>query len=328
MQRIFGQAYLDVDPELRGPASDFFHNFENSKKGFTGPNHGRPITVRPIEMSGTSSPKYNQRRATVRFENTDMMELFDPLITEIIELVKGQVEAAIKKGEKVHQLFLVGGFGESPYLNLRLKEWCQSQHILLKNPPACQEAIVKGAALRGLIGLKPNKRLARRHYGHAITWPFREGVDDEMHSYYCKFDQIKYCSNRVKWFLDRGVSMDDYGTETFDLWKKFDEGTTDRRCIINVYNSDRDVAPQTTSHWSLTKMGQVTVEFSENDIKKGEMKIIDGRKRYKLYFKLEITLFSERGDLQLRALYNGLPVGQTKVQFDQDSDVGPIGTSH
>src|ERR1700744_6030827 len=60
-----------------------------------------------------------------------------------------------------------------------------------------QEAIVKGAALRGLIGLKPNKRLARRHYGHAISSKFRDGIDDEAHSYWCKFDRIKYCSNRL-----------------------------------------------------------------------------------------------------------------------------------
>jgi hypothetical protein len=73
--------------------------------------------------------------------------------------------------------------------------------------------------------------------------------------------------------------------------------------------------------WSLEKMGQVAVEFSKNDVESGDMKYVDGRKMFKLTFTLEITLFSERGDIQFRALYKGLPVGQTKVQFDQDSGV-------
>jgi len=66
----------------------------------------------------------------------DMMGLFDPLITQIIELVNDQVSVADKQSEKIHQVFLVGGFGESPYLNLRMKEWCNARNISLKNPPA------------------------------------------------------------------------------------------------------------------------------------------------------------------------------------------------
>jgi len=53
---------------MRGPGSDFFQNFENTKKAFTGPNHNKPITVRPIEMDNSTSPKYTQRRATVRLD--------------------------------------------------------------------------------------------------------------------------------------------------------------------------------------------------------------------------------------------------------------------
>lgn len=68
MERTFGQSYLNVSSDMRGPGSDFFQNFENTKKAFTGPNHNKPITVRPIEMDNTTSPKYTQRRATVRLD--------------------------------------------------------------------------------------------------------------------------------------------------------------------------------------------------------------------------------------------------------------------
>jgi hypothetical protein len=65
-----------------------------------------------------------------------MLELFDPPINDIVKLVESQVTAAEKKGEKIHQVFLVGGFGESPYLNLKLKDWCSTRNIKLSCPPS------------------------------------------------------------------------------------------------------------------------------------------------------------------------------------------------
>jgi hypothetical protein len=65
-----------------------------------------------------------------------MLELFDPVIEEIIGLVDSQVAAAGRDGDKIHQVFLVGGFGGSPYLNARLKDWCNERNIILKSPPS------------------------------------------------------------------------------------------------------------------------------------------------------------------------------------------------
>jgi hypothetical protein len=66
-----------------------------------------------------------------------------------------------------------------------------------------QEAIVKGAALRGLELMTPTVRLARRHYGYGISKAFREGIDDENDAWYCDWDGKKWCSARVQWFLSK-----------------------------------------------------------------------------------------------------------------------------
>jgi len=66
-----------------------------------------------------------------------------------------------------------------------------------------QEAIVKGAALRGLELLAPSVRLARRHYGYSISNTFREGIDDENDAYYCDWDGRKMCGARIQWFLSK-----------------------------------------------------------------------------------------------------------------------------
>jgi hypothetical protein len=65
-----------------------------------------------------------------------MLQLFDPPIDEILKLVESQVTAAKAKGSHIDQVFLVGGFGDSPYLNLKLKAWCSPKHIKLSCPPS------------------------------------------------------------------------------------------------------------------------------------------------------------------------------------------------
>lgn len=62
---------------------------------------------------------------------------------------------------------------------------------------------MKGAALRGLEGLRPTKRLARRHYGYSISFPFREGIDNEDHGWINDWDDSKWCHHRMEWFLSK-----------------------------------------------------------------------------------------------------------------------------
>jgi hypothetical protein len=99
-----------------------------------------------------------------------------------------------------------------------MKEWCTKNDIKLSCPPSwyviakftlllfsriitSQEAIVKGAALRGLELLTPTVRLARRHYGYSISKLFREGVDNENDAYFCDWDNRKMCGARMQWFV-------------------------------------------------------------------------------------------------------------------------------
>lgn len=65
-----------------------------------------------------------------------------------------------------------------------------------------QAAIVKGAALRGLEGLKPTITIATRHYGWSLDLLFREGIDDEENSYIDVYDGTKRCRGRMDWAIN------------------------------------------------------------------------------------------------------------------------------
>jgi hypothetical protein len=61
--------------------------------------------------------------------------------------------------------------------------------------------VVRGAALRGLEGIAPRIKRARRHYGFSISKLFREGIDPEETAYIHDFDDLKYCGGRVEWLI-------------------------------------------------------------------------------------------------------------------------------
>ncbi len=70
-----------------------------------------------------------------------------------------------------------------------------------------QSAVVRGAALCGLEGIAPRVKHARRHYGFVLGQPFREGVDPEEYVYYDKVDNVKYCTNVVRWIISKASNQ-------------------------------------------------------------------------------------------------------------------------
>lgn len=63
---------------------------------------------------------------------------------------------------------------------------------------------MQGAALRGLEGISPRVKHARRHYGFAISLSFREGIDSEDDAFFSKFDENrKLCRDRMWWLISK-----------------------------------------------------------------------------------------------------------------------------
>lgn len=63
---------------------------------------------------------------------------------------------------------------------------------------------MQGAALRGLEGISPRVKYARRHYGFEIASDFREGIDSEFDAFFSRFDENrKLCRNRILWLISK-----------------------------------------------------------------------------------------------------------------------------
>ncbi|CAG8659712.1 695_t:CDS:2, partial [Racocetra fulgida] len=84
----------------------------------------------------------------------DVKEMFDPVITKIITLIYGQLSAC----RNCSAMFLVGGFSESEYLQMRIKEEFKQKVNIISVPTQPITAILKGAVK---FGLKENIILDR-----------------------------------------------------------------------------------------------------------------------------------------------------------------------
>ena len=101
----------------------------------------------------------------------EVKKIFDPVVDEVIALVRGQIAATHKK---VKAVLLVGGFGQSAYLREAVRAAVDSS-VEVMQPPNGWTAVVRGALMKGLSQLEPETervkvaaRTARKHYGTEI----------------------------------------------------------------------------------------------------------------------------------------------------------------
>lgn len=77
------------------------NSFESAKRNFGGPNDDRGVEVGPIRMDVGPSVHYDDDELVVKLSKYDMQRLFDPVVKEVIALVKSQVKAAEKKKKRI-----------------------------------------------------------------------------------------------------------------------------------------------------------------------------------------------------------------------------------
>ncbi|KAM5349521.1 hypothetical protein ACJ41O_006026 [Fusarium nematophilum] len=140
MEDRFGTAFTSLDPRIIGPGSPFMDQFELKKRDFSMkyPSrrpHRLTLLMRNLEMTPELAKYYEEPFSYVLITQDDMKSLFDPVVEVIINLVADQVERVrLEESKSIETMVLVGGFGSSPYIKERLKEWCDARNIRLTTP--------------------------------------------------------------------------------------------------------------------------------------------------------------------------------------------------
>jgi hypothetical protein len=147
-------------------------------------------------------------RGRYSLKATDLQAIFEPVVQEVIKLVKGQISTS---KVPIRAVLLVGGFGASNYLKERLRNAVDST-IQIMQPPNAWLAVVQGAVMKGLAQSAPERltmvkvqnRKARKHYG--TEW--RTRYDEKIHGslrekkHWCGLDGC-WKVYTMEWFIKK-----------------------------------------------------------------------------------------------------------------------------
>ena len=154
------------DDEVLSEALDKFE--KTIKRQFT--MDAPPDETYVVPVGGLANNKeLGISRGRYSLKAEDLQTIFEPVVLEVIKLVKEQISSS---NVPIQAVLLVGGFGASNYLKERIRNSID-RSIKILQPPNAWLAVVQGAVMKGLAQSAPEKltvvkvqnRKARKHYG-------------------------------------------------------------------------------------------------------------------------------------------------------------------
>ncbi|OCK73988.1 actin-like ATPase domain-containing protein [Lepidopterella palustris CBS 459.81] len=322
----FGAHFENLKFEKKGPGSRFMKDFEGYKRDFGSSNDLDQVYELALVMSGVSSSSYyDDDESVVKLTGHDMLGFFEPVIEKIIDLLDQQMKLANRAAgsQSINRIILVGGFGDSPHLNTKVREWCTVQgSVRLICPEHPQAAIVRGAALRGLENIAPVRKRCRRHYGFQLSSKFREGIDPDDDATYDLWTKEKLCSTNICWQIKKGQVIDENTIISSTVTKYHEEGDSLTR-RKTLYSSSFETPPQRTTEPGVEKVGTITHIMQPYHLNRFETKKLEGmkwkrKKSWKLQYEREVHLGAKEGTLQFKVLCGGEELGSTSIEYAKD----------
>ncbi|KAL2862593.1 Hsp70 family protein [Aspergillus lucknowensis] len=321
MSDRFGDDFDKLPIKRKSPGSEFMNKFEIIKRDF-GNSDEKTIFELPLNMTvANPDPKYfDEEERLVLISSDDLRAIFDPVIDQIMILVRQQIEDSRKESAEctINRIVLVGGFGDSEYLRKSFRSsFGLAGKIAITVPDSPQAAIAQGAALRGLEGLRATTRRCRRHYGFSWAIRFRPGVDSEVDAFYDEFRGDKLVGGKMNWMIAKGDKYADNYTESVSV-SRTHFASSDLKKFLNFYACDRIFAPENRDHKDVYKVGAVVVDFSNVDLTRFDSKLTQGGRAYNLTYEIKVTFGAQEGVLKFEAISQGQRIGQTSIDFNED----------
>ena len=246
--------------------------------------------------------KISQRGSSgIDLSNELMISFFEPLINKIIDKVKELLEETKQKaGYYPKFIFLVGGFGESPYLRQKIKKEFESNELIVLIPKRPLVSVVRGACMFGLNPFSITSRIAKKTYGISTLGIF----DEKKHPLNKKvmIDGEAFCEN----IFDPFVLKDDSVSVNQEIVKTYCpvRGAQTIMKIILYYTDKREVS-----------------YIDEEGVKKfGELIVNIGEKNQGIEDKL-VTVSFLFGNTQIYIIAKNKNTGDVKkYEFKFDSD--------
>ncbi|MCJ1304113.1 hypothetical protein MMC08_006925 [Hypocenomyce scalaris] len=265
-------------------------------------------------------PEAGVRRGKFHITGAQLKGVFQPVIDEIIRLVKGQVRAT---KSKVKAVLLVGGLGQNAYLRDCIRNAVASSGIEVMQSPNGWTAVVRGALMRGLMetsvsatGVKITARVARKHYGIRKGVPFVAGVHDESQRYWDSYHGA-YRIGVMDWFVKKGTLVREsqplqwhYTRHRLATEGRF----ANFNMLIQVCNdADGRGAPMYEGN-GVSGLVTLTSDLSRIPMTRLEKVKGNNRKKYhKIHFSIQVTFHSAYTTYEL--IHQGKNYGAVRAEY-------------
>ncbi|OQO13037.1 hypothetical protein B0A48_02501 [Cryoendolithus antarcticus] len=171
----------------------------------------------------------------------EVAHIFEPVIKEVVALVRSQIDAVQSKGGLVSGIILVGGFGQSHHLYAQLKQTFNAappppyserpvhdngvhQNIEVLQPQHAWTAVVRGAALRGIEGSMVERRRSRYAYGTSYATVFDAAKHPAADRYWSPLWERWMVSDRMQWHIAKGTPISAEEPISFHYTRNFRPG--------------------------------------------------------------------------------------------------------
>lgn len=232
----------------------------------------------------------------------DLAEIFAPVISEILALVKDQVSAS---SIAPSALLLVGGFGSSLYLREQLKAAIPA--ITVMQPPGAWLAVAKGALCKAMaeasassVTFSIDSRITRNHFGLTVHVPFVKTVHKKKKATWAEKDG-SYRITVVEWLIRKGQTIKETTpvTATFHSSQRCSLGPIKSQ-VVHFYSFDGNTIPKYIGNPGVKHLVSLTADLSTVPLHR--FQIVTGAdhvKYYELSFKIKIAFFSAHVDYSL-----------------------------
>ncbi|KAL2827784.1 actin-like ATPase domain-containing protein [Aspergillus cavernicola] len=319
MSNRFGDVFDNLPMKRKSPGSEFMRKFEVIKRDFGHSDEETTFELPLIMILWDPDPKYfDEEERLVIISSDDLRAIFDPVVEQILSLVRQQIIDARNDAGKdiINRIILVGGFGDSEYLRKSFQSsFASNGKITITVPDSPQAAIVQGAALRGLEGLQSTTKRCRRHYGFSWGMLFRYGIDDEANSYIHPFTGEKMTRGRMKWMIAKGDKYTyNYTNSVSITWSYYEGGKLNHS--LQFYACDQKAAPEREDDNNVYEVGDIIIDFTNVHLAIFDSKITNGMKLYRLDYELHVVFGAQEGVLKFKATSQGQTIGQTSINFN------------
>ncbi|RVD85378.1 uncharacterized protein DFL_003702 [Arthrobotrys flagrans] len=294
-----------------GRGSSLMKTFDSIKRSFGQTNNDVWFIELPAEVADDEENGIVDNE--LEFTAEELKALFDPVVDNVVRLVRDQVDCIHNAMKDVSAIFLVGGFGESQYLYQRLVKFANDYNppLTVINPKESWSAIMRGAIVRALHPVVRSRRL-RHHYGFACSFEYDPDKHDFNNTYVCPFGGRRVY-NTIQWGGHLGDDCsEDAGVEFATYWN-IKNTSPGRAC--RLFASKAIEAPYYSTNPDVFSIGTVYPDFSSVNIADLPSAYdANGERVYELSTTVKMKLRS--ADVSFSIWRNGRRIGNATIAHD------------